>query len=45
MCVAARYLDSVYVGKLEGEDSFTLIKYMEKKGPNENVLGKLDPLL
>ena len=38
--VAARYRDIVYEGMVEGEDpdgerdNFTLIKNMEKKGPN-----------
>ena len=41
--MAARYGDTVYVGMVEGEDpdderdNFTLIKHMEKKGPNEYV--------
>ena len=48
--VAARYGDTVYVGIVEGvdpedeRDNYTLVKYMEKKGPNEYVWGKLDLL-
>ena len=48
--VAARYRDIVYEGMVEGEDpdderdNFTLIKNMEKKGPNKYVWGKLDLL-